>query len=80
MITINGAIGVCWILSFTAFIPTTKQACVIYVLPKVANSETVSRLESVPSNLAELLNRKTQEWLGETFQLKNVENVKEESK
>lgn len=48
------------------FMPDTKQAAVIYLLPKITNSETAHEIEKVPSNFAKLLNRKMQEWLDET--------------
>lgn len=52
------------------FMPNTKQAAVIYLLPAIANSETAHELEGVPKNLAKLLNEKTEQWVNETLGLK----------
>lgn len=40
--------------------PTTKEAAVIYLLPKIVNNE---KIQKVPNNFLDLLNSKTEEWL-----------------
>lgn len=45
----------------TAFIPTTKQATAIMIIPRIANSKTVSDLGDVGSELVVL----AKEWLAE---------------
>ena len=47
---------------FAAFTPTTKQACIIYVLPKIANNEQV---QQVPQKLLDIANRQLDEWVKE---------------
>lgn len=44
----------------SCFIPTTKQAAAIYLLPKIANNEQVKQM---PDKAAQLLNGKLDEWL-----------------
>lgn len=46
------------------FIPTTKEAAVIYLLPKIANNEQVQK---VPENFVKLLNTKMEEWMKDTI-------------
>ena len=43
-----------------AFVPNTKQAAVIYLLPKIANNEQVQKL---PDNALKLLNAKMEQYL-----------------
>lgn len=66
------AFGCCLVLSIfclagIAFVPNTKQAAAIYVLPRVVNNE---QLQQLPNKLLELSN----EWLDE------LKPRKEESK
>ena len=49
--------------SVSIFMPDTKQACVIYLLPKIVNSETMDNLEDLPANLTKFLNKKSQAWI-----------------
>ena len=49
-------------LTLTTLLPTTKQAIVIYALPKIANNEQVKEL---PSNAVKLINEKMKQWLEE---------------
>ena len=44
------------------FIPSTKEACAIYLIPKVVNNEEVQK---VPNNALKLLNAKLEEWIDE---------------
>ena len=60
-----------WLIPFTAcvailsiFLPTTKQACAIYVIPKIANNEQV---QQIPDKVLEYGNK----WLDE--QLKDLD-------
>ena len=41
-------------------IPSTKEAAVIYLLPKIANNEQVQK---VPENFVKLLNTKMEAWI-----------------
>lgn len=55
----------CIILFFVSFplamfLPTTQQACVIYVLPKIANNE---HIQEIPNNVSKLMNEKLAEWI-----------------
>ncbi len=58
------------IISIT-FIPSTKEACAIYLIPKIANNEQMQKL---PDNAAKLLNVKMEEWINDT--LKEKEDTK----
>ena len=49
-------------LLFDAFLPSTKEACAIYLIPKVVNNEEVQK---VPQNALKLLNAKLEEWIDE---------------
>jgi uncharacterized membrane protein len=44
------------------FIPTTKEAAAIYLIPKIANNEQVQKL---PDNAMKFLNGKLEEWVSE---------------
>ena len=48
---------------FYIAIPNTKQACVIYLLPKMANNEN---LQKIPNHIAELMGKKLEQWAEET--------------
>lgn len=43
-------------------IPSTKEAAVIYLLPKIANNEQVQK---VPENFVNLLNTKMEAWIAD---------------
>ncbi len=43
-------------------IPSTKEAAVIYLLPKIANNEQVQK---VPENFVKLLNTKMEAWIAD---------------
>jgi hypothetical protein len=64
-------LGGCWVLAVSIvcgiFIPNTKQAAVIYLLPKIANNEQVQK---VPENFVKLLNTKMEEWMKDTMKEK----------
>lgn len=47
----------------TVFIPTTKEAAAIYLIPKIANNEDVQKM---PDNVAKILNSKLEEWIDDT--------------
>ena len=47
-------------LLVAVFIPTTKEACAIYLIPKIANNEQVQK---VPEQALRLLNAKLEEWI-----------------
>ena len=56
------ASGVIFILTIfpAIFFPGTKEACVIYLLPKVSNNEQV---QQVPDKLLAIMNKKLDEWV-----------------
>lgn len=43
-----------------SFVPSTKEACAIYLLPKIVNNEQVQKL---PDNAMKLLNGKMEAWI-----------------
>ncbi len=49
------------------FVPTTKQAAAIYLLPKIVNNNQV---QHIPENFAKLLNAKMEQWIRDTFEEK----------
>ena len=51
------------------FLPTTKQACVIYVLPKIANNKHV---QQIPNNISKLVNEKLVEWIDDVRGIKET--------
>ena len=56
-------VGVVLLVIFSilaTFIPSTKEAAAIYMLPKIANNEDV---QEIPANVAKILNQKLREWL-----------------
>lgn len=48
--------------SIQIIVPTTKEAAVIYLLPKMVNNEEVQK---IPQNIFKLLNTKMEEWTNE---------------
>lgn len=52
---ITGIIG-------SVFLPTTKEAAAIYLLPKIVNNQQVQEL---PDNALKFLNAKLEEWIDE---------------
>jgi len=50
----------CLAFAVGVFMPTTKQACVIYLLPKVSNNEQV---QQIPDKLLTIMNKKLDEWV-----------------
>ena len=48
----------------TIIVPSTKEACAIYLLPKIVNNE---QIQKIPNNFANLLNAKIEEWIKETI-------------
>lgn len=42
------------------FVPSSKEAAAIYLLPKVVNNEEVQK---IPNNAVKLLNAKMEEWM-----------------
>lgn len=67
--------GIVFIISlfFTIAVPNTKQAAVVYCLPKIVNNEQVQKL---PDNLLRLANRWIDDQITETTEtvIKSVEN------
>ena len=62
----------CIILFFISFplatfLPSTQQACVIYVLPKIANNEYVQKM---PNNISKLVSEKLAEWIDDVKGIK----------
>ena len=51
--------------------PSTKEACVIYLIPKIANNEQVQK---IPNNFAKLLNTKMEEWINDSIIEQNKVN------
>jgi hypothetical protein len=45
--------------------PTTKEAAVIYLVPKMVNSEAAKEVENLPKDFARLLQKKVEGWLDE---------------
>ena len=54
--------------SLQIIVPTTKEAAVIYLLPKMANNEDVQK---IPQNAFKLLNTQMEKWLKEQTGEKN---------
>ena len=50
------------VLTIGTFIPTTKEAVAIYMIPKIANNEQIQQL---PDNAMKFLNGKFEEWIGD---------------
>jgi hypothetical protein len=50
----------------TAMTPTTKQAAVIWLLPKVVNNEQV---QAIPHKALRLLNKQMDEWLEDNLKI-----------
>lgn len=46
------------------FVPTTKEAAAIYLIPKIVNSEEVKK---VPKNTMKLLNTKMEQWIEDSL-------------
>jgi len=44
------------------FIPKTKQAVLIYVIPKIVNNE---QIQQIPDKLLEIANKQLDEWINE---------------
>lgn len=42
------------------FLPSTKEAVAIYILPKIVNNEQIQKL---PDNALQLMNTKMEEWI-----------------
>jgi hypothetical protein len=64
----------CIILFFVSlppatFLPTTKQACVIYVLPKITNN---THVQEIPNNISKLVNEKLVEWIDDVRGIKKA--------
>jgi hypothetical protein len=59
-------------------IPTTQQAAVIYVLPKLVRSDTSETLSRLPNKIALKLEKYVDEWASES--LVKDDEVKESSK
>lgn len=62
--SLRNRVGVAFVFTVVAFgaIPTTKEAAVIYLLPKIANNEQVQK---VPENFVKLLNTKMEAWIAD---------------
>lgn len=58
-----------FLISFfpAVFLPTTKQACVILILPKIINNE---HIRNVPNDFSKLVNEKLTEWIDEIKDMK----------
>ena len=61
-VTVRCMFPLIFLLFLIAFIPSTKEACAIYLIPKVVNNEEVQK---VPNNALKLLNAKLEEWIDE---------------
>lgn len=51
------------------FIPSTKEICAIYLIPKVVNNEEVKK---IPDNLLKLLNAKCEAWINDQLEDKKT--------
>lgn len=53
-----------FLISFfpATFLPSTKQACAIFILPKIINNE---HIQNIPNNFSKLANEKLTEWINE---------------
>lgn len=49
-----------FIIVICTFLPSTKEAVAIYMIPKIANNE---QLQKLPDNALRLLNTKFEEWI-----------------
>ena len=47
------------------FIPTTKEAAAIYIIPKISNNESV---QEIPKIVAKLMDAKLQKWIADTLE------------
>jgi len=54
---------------FSVTIPTTKEAAVIYLLPKVIKNE---QCQQIPTNFVKFLNLKMEKWLNEQIGEENL--------
>ena len=57
-------------LSMLTFIPSTREAAAIYLIPKIANNE---QMQKIPDNAAKLLNAKMEQWIDYTLAEKKKE-------
>ena len=48
----------------STFVPNTKEAVAIYMIPPIVNNEDV---REIPQNAAKLMNTKLQEWINENM-------------
>jgi hypothetical protein len=53
-----------------AFIPSTKEAAAIYMIPKIVNNEQVQKL---PDNAMKFLNGKFEEWINDMADKKKAD-------
>lgn len=47
-------------LPLAVLLPSTQQACVIYLLPKIVNNENIQK---IPNNVSELMNKRLEQWM-----------------
>lgn len=59
-------------------IPNQKEMAVIYLLPKIANSDAMKEAEKLPKNVAVLLNSKCQKYINDTLE-ETAEEQKQET-
>ena len=59
---------------FITILPTTKQAVVIYLLPKIVNNETI---RSVPETAGKIIKQKMEEWLEDIEEDTNFKEVEQ---
>lgn len=48
-------------------LPTTKQTCVIYLLPQMTNNKSI---QEIPNNFSKLINEKLEQWLDDVRDIK----------
>jgi large-conductance mechanosensitive channel len=67
---INIALGIALLITSTivTFVPSTKTAVAIYMVPKIVNNEQVQKL---PDNAMSLINGKFEEWINDMANKKN---------
>lgn len=54
-------------LSSACFLPSTKEAAAIYLIPKIVNNQQVQK---IPDNAIKLLNVKLEQWIDDTMKIK----------
>jgi len=54
-------------LTIGSFVPSTKDAVAIYMIPKIVNNEQIQKL---PDNAIKFLNQKMEQWINDMTEIK----------